>query len=133
MMNQADERNVALVRTYLAALERGEPIEQFFTADAVQTEFPNRLNPRGSRSDVRTMLERFESGKRLLQSQKYVVTSVVAKYDSVAVELEWEATVAIPVQTIPAGGKMRGHFAIFFEFVNGRIHRQRNYDNFDPW
>ena len=51
----------------------------------------------------------------------------------VAVELEWEATLGITVQTNPAGGKMRAHFADFFEIADGRIKRQRNYDCFDPW
>ena len=31
------------------------------------------------------------------------------------------------------GTTMRARFAIFFEFRNGQIARQRNYDCFDPW
>ena len=131
-----DAANLALVREYLAALEAGEvgaALARFFTPDAVQEEFPNRLNPNGGRSDLATMLERSERGKQLLQSQRYVVSSAIARDSTVAVEAEWSATLAVPVGTIPAGGSMRAHFAMFFEFVDGRIHRQRNYDCFEPW
>lgn len=135
-MEASDAANLALVREYLSALERGEvgaALARFFTPDAVQVEFPNRLNPNGGRSDLATMLERSERGKALLQSQRYVVGSAIARDSVVAVEAEWSATLAVPVGTIPAGGSMRAHFAMFFEFVDGKIHRQRNYDCFEPW
>jgi ketosteroid isomerase-like protein len=32
-----------------------------------------------------------------------------------------------------AGGEMRAYFAVFFEFRDGKIVAQRNYDCFDPW
>lgn len=135
-MEAFEAANLALVREYLSALEQGETGEalaRFFTPDAIQVEFPNRLNPNGGRSDLATMLERSERGAQLLQSQRYVVGSAVARDSVVAVEAEWSATLAVPVGTIPAGGSMRAHFAMFFEFVDGKIHRQRNYDCFEPW
>jgi ketosteroid isomerase-like protein len=135
-MEPSDAANLALVREYLSALERGEvgaALARFFTPEAVQKEFPNRLNPNGGRSDLATMLERSERGRQLLQSQSYVVGTAIARDSVVAVEAEWSATLAVPVGTIPAGGNMRAHFAMFFEFADGKIHRQRNYDCFEPW
>jgi ketosteroid isomerase-like protein len=132
----AETANLALVRDYLAALEAGEagpPLARFFTANAVQVEFPNRLNPHGGRSDLATMLERSLQGKQLLQSQEYRVRSAIAHADRVAVEADWTGTLAIPAAGLPAGGVMRAHFAMFFECVEGKIHRQHNYDCFEPW
>ena len=132
----SDAANLALVREYLSALEAGEvggALSRFFTPDAVQEEFPNRLNPNGGQSDLATMLERSARGAQLLQSQCYVVGSAIARDSVVAVEAEWSATLAVPVGAIPADGSMRAHFAMFFEFVDGKIHRQRNYDCFEPW
>ena len=135
-MEASDAANLALVRAYLSAIEGGEAgaaLARFFTPDAVQEEFPNRLNPNGGRSDLATMLERSERGKQLLESQRYVVGSAIARDSAVAVEAEWSGTLAVPVGTIPAGGSMRARFAMFFELADGKIRRQRNYDCFEPW
>jgi ketosteroid isomerase-like protein len=129
-MESSEAANLALVREYLSALERGEAggaLARFFTEDAIQEEFPNRLNPNGGRSD------RSERGRQLLQSQRYVVRSAIVRGSEVAVEAEWSATVAVAVGTIPAGGSMRAFFAMFFECAEGKIRRQRNYDCFEPW
>jgi len=137
--HSADTANLALVREYLEALEAleageaGPPLGRFFTADAIQVEFPNRLNPGGGRSDLATMLERSLQGKQLLRSQAYRVVTAIARGDRVAVEAEWTGTLAIPAAGLPAGGTMRAHFAMFFECAEGRIRRQHNYDCFEPW
>jgi ketosteroid isomerase-like protein len=48
-------------------------------------------------------------------------------------EFQWSGTLAVPFETIPAGGVMRARFAVFLEFRDGRIIRQRNYDCFESW
>ena len=35
--------------------------------------------------------------------------------------------------TESTGASMKAHFAMFFEFREGRIALQRNYDCFEPW
>lgn len=128
--------NILLIRSYLAALqagEAGESLSRFFTPDAVQREFPNRLNPRGQESDLRALIARSEQGRHLLSSQKYVILSETAQGDRVAVEASWTGTLAIPVGSLAAGAEMRAHFAMFFECHEGRIRRQRNYDCFEQW
>ena len=123
-------------REYLAALENGETgdaLRRFFTDDAVQIEYPNRLNPKGQESDLDSLAMRSERGKQVLSSQRYIVQNTVETGDRVAVELDWIGVLAIPLAGLPAGGEMRAHFAIFLDFRDGKIVRQRNYDCFDPW
>ena len=105
-MQPHEAANLALVRDYLSALERGATgpaLGRFFSSDAVQREFPNRLNPHGAESDLKALLERAERGGEVVASQEYRVRSAMARGDTVAVEAEWVATLAVPVGGIPAG------------------------------
>jgi ketosteroid isomerase-like protein len=128
--------NEATAREYLAAIGRGdtgEALRRFFTPDFEQLEYPNALNPKGQRSDLASALERSERGKKVLSGQRFDIRSAVASGDLVALETEWTGVLAIPVASLPAGGEMRANFAMFLEFRDGRIARQRNYDCFQPF
>lgn len=128
--------NETIARDYLGALERGDAGEQlrrFFTPDFEQVEYPNALNPKGQRSDLAQTLERSEKGKHVLRSQRFKVTCVVASADSVALEVEWTGVLAIHIGSLASGQEMRANFAVFLDFRDGRISRQRNYDCFQPF
>jgi len=134
-MTETESANVALIREYLAAIESGEigNATRFFTPDVRQIELPNKLNPNGSESDLPTMLKRAEQGKKGIRQQKYTIVTALTQGDRVAVEARWEGVLAIPFRSLDAGTAMVAHFAMFFEFENGRIHLQRNYDCFESW
>lgn len=128
--------NLATAQRYLAALERlctGDELAEFFTADVVQEEFPNRLLPRGARRDLAGILEAGERGRQVMSAQRYEVLHAIADESNVVLEIEWTGTLAVPFGSIPAGGQMRARFAVFLEFRDGKIARQRNYDCFAPW
>lgn len=128
--------NETIAREYLAALERGDVGEQlrgFFTTDFEQTEYPNALNPRGQRSDLAQTLERSEKGKHVLRSQRFQVWRLVASGDNVALEVEWSGVLAISIGALASGQEMHANFAVFLDFRDGRIARQRNYDCFQPF
>lgn len=128
--------NVTFIRAYLADLASGatgERLAAYFTPDAEQIEYPNRLNPNGGKSDLETLLVRAEQGQKILRRQLYEVTSEVARGDCVAVEALWTGVLAVSVGSLQPGTELKAHFAMFFELENGRIRRQRNYDCFQPW
>ena len=128
--------NLKIVRSYLRAIERGETGEglgQFFAPDVIFEEFPNRLTPVGKKRDLAQGLAGAEKGKKLMTRQIYRITHEITDGDRVALEVEWEGTLAVPFGSIPAGGQMRAFFAMFQEFREGRIVRQRNYDCFEAW
>ena len=128
--------NLEIARRYLQALERGdtgEDLSRFFAPDVVLEEFPNRLTPVGKRRDLAAALEGAERGKRAMSRQIYKIKQEIADHDRVALEVEWVGTLAIPFGSIPAGGQMKAFFAVFLEFREGKIARQRNYDCFEAW
>ena len=137
MASETDEsRNLATARRYLAALEgREDPavIAGMLHPDLVQEEFPNRLNPRGARSDRAAMLERLARGRQILASERYEVVDALAVADRVALEVRWSGILAVSLgDALPAGSTMRARFAVFLAFRDGQIVAQRNYDCFDP-
>jgi ketosteroid isomerase-like protein len=128
--------NLAIARRYLEALENGAEggtLADFFTKDAVQEEFPNRLSPIGAHRDLKQLLDAARKGKKTLRAQKYDVLNSIVDGDSVALEVFWSGYLAVPVDTLPADSEMRAHLSIWLEFRDGKIARQNNYDCFDPW
>jgi len=127
--------NLDAVRRYLKAIEGGTfaDIAGLFTPDMTMEQFPNRIYPKGLRSGVAKMAEAFGAGRKLLSTQSYEIKNAVAAADSVAVEVLWTGTLAISFGALTAGSQMRAFSAMFFEFSEGKICKQRNYDCFDPW
>jgi ketosteroid isomerase-like protein len=135
-MTLEEQANLETVRTYLAAIESGEAgalLRSIFTEDIRQIELPNRLNPSGQQSDLAGMLQRSEQGRKVLRSQHYEILSQIAQGSRVAVEAVWTGVLAVPLGTLTPGSEMKAHFAMFFEFRDGRIASQRNYDCFEAW
>lgn len=133
-MSSAAE-NLEAVRRYLKTIEDGEfaAMAGLFTADMTIRQLPNRIYPNGIESGVAEMAKAFEKGRKLLSSQTYEIKSALASADSVSVEVLWTGTLAIAFGSLAAGSQMRAHSAMFFEFRDGKISRQRNYDCFEPW
>ena len=121
-------------RAYFAALEAGatgESLAAYYAPDVVQEEFPNRLNPSGARRDLAAILQGAERGQQLMAAQRYEILNLVAEGDRVAVEFRWTGKLAVSVGSLAAGDELRGRFACFLEFGDGRIVAQRNYDCFE--
>jgi ketosteroid isomerase-like protein len=134
--SSVEELNLAAATRYLKALEggaTGETLAAFFAPDVVQEEFPNRLTPNGARRDLRALLEGAIRGQQVMGAQRYEIENAIASGDHVALEVRWTGTLAVAIGSLPAGGEMRAHFAVFLTFRNGQIIAQRNYDCFDPF
>jgi ketosteroid isomerase-like protein len=129
------ERNLEIARRYLRAIENGTPgdVVGFFAPDVVAHWHPHKLAPKGMTADLAAMRASSERGSKLMTSQKYEVRNALAEGERVAMEIDWTGLLAMQFETIPAGGEMRAHFAMFLEFRDGKIIRQTNYDCFEPW
>src|SRR5262249_38190486 len=125
-----------LAHRYFKALEdgaTGEALAAFYAPEVVQEEFPNRLLPQGARRDLAGILDAAARGQQVMAEQRYEILQAVAEGERVAIEFLCVGTLAKPVGSLPAGGQMRGRFAMFMEFRQGRIVAQRNYDCFEAW
>jgi ketosteroid isomerase-like protein len=136
MPGMTHEQNLKIATTYIAGLSAGagpEDLEAFFAPDFIHEEFPNRLMPHGATRDLQSMKQARGRGKALLSAEHFEVLGALASGNHVAMELIWTGTVGIAAGPFVAGQELRARFAIFLEFRDGRIVRQRNYDCFDPW
>ncbi len=125
---------VEKVKAFVRAIETdARQSIAFYAPDAVQEEFPNRLLPNGAVRRVADLADAAEKGAKVIASQKLEIVSIAQSGNMVALEAIWLGTLAIPVGNLKAGDMMRARFAQFFEFRDGLIVRQRNYDCFDPF
>lgn len=128
-------QNLALARKYLKAIESsasGDEMAQFFATEVIVEIFPSQFFPNGSRDNLDGIRAAAERGQKVMSSQTYEVTNALAVGDQLALEVLWTGTLRVPFRSIPAGGQMRAHFAMFLVFKNGKIVSQRNYDCYDP-
>jgi ketosteroid isomerase-like protein len=127
--------NLEKIQRYLKSIEDGDftYITDLFAPDSVMEQFPNRIYTNGIRSGVSRMAEAFENGRKLLSHQTYEIKNHFVNGDNVAVEVLWIGKLAVPFANLAVGSEMRAHSAMFFEFKNGKIVSQRNYDCFEPW
>lgn len=125
--------NVQTARDYLRAIETNAGVTGFFTPDIIQEEYPNRLNPNGGRSDLAQMQARAERGRGMVRQQTYDVQRVYEQGDTVILEVNWSATFNIPIGSLQPGDAMNAKFAVFLDFQDGKIRRQRNYDCFEAF
>jgi hypothetical protein len=50
-----------------------------------------------------------------------------------SIEVLWTGILALPFGSLSVGSQKRAHSAMFFQFKDGKIVSQRNYDCFEPW
>jgi ketosteroid isomerase-like protein len=128
--------NLERAKAYLSALERGatgDALARFYAPEVVQEELPNRLVPEGVTRDLAALLDGAARGQNVMRQQRFELLRAYEAGDTVVMEVAWQGTAAVAVGSLPAGGEMRARFALFLEYRDGRIVRQRNYDCFDPW
>jgi ketosteroid isomerase-like protein len=127
--------NVETVRRYLKGIEQGafSEVKGLFTPTVIIEQLPNRIYPQGVRGTLSQMESAFEKGRNLFSAQTYEIRRAVAQQEMVAAEVLWTGTLATGFGSLAAGSKMRCHSAMFFEFVDGKIASQRNYDCFEAW
>lgn len=127
--------NVKKVEQYLRSIETGDfsYIADLFAPEAVVEQLPNRIYPNGLKAGVSAIAEAFKKGRKLLSDQSYEISNCIAEGDRVSLEVLWTGTLAVAFGSMAAGSQMRAHSAMFFQFKNGKIVSQRNYDCFEPW
>lgn len=131
------EANLELARTYISLFNdpTTEPARYkvLLAPDVEYTEMPNQLAPKGSMRDRDAMLHGIVQGARLLREQQYVILNEFVDGDTVILEVDWRGTLAQNIGRISADTQLHARIAMFLEFEDGQIVRQRNYDAYDPF
>jgi len=121
-------------RAYLTCIEQtrsfGE-VAAFLHNDTVLMEHPNRLVPGGRTRRLEDIRQAFEAGRKAVSAQRYEVRTLLSEGSTVALEVDWQGTLAVPLGALNAGETLRCASAMVLRFDDrGRILRQDNYDCF---
>jgi len=133
----SESKNLNSVHAFFMTHEsNAEPdvLAGFYDQDVVQEEFPNAFLPEGAQRNLDALLEASHRGRAVMSSQTFEILNAFASGEIVVVEASWTGTLSVAIgESVPAGTVMHARFAQFFEFRNGKIISQRNYDCFYPW
>jgi len=126
---------IDIVRAYFRGIEKGDldAVLSCYWDDTIQIEWPNRLKAKGDRRSISQLAADFAKGKALLSRQSYELAKFAETANYVSVEVLWRGTLAIPLGKLAAGDEMIAHSSIAFDFKDGRIIAQRNYDCFEEF
>ncbi|MDF2723742.1 MAG: hypothetical protein K0Q59_3417 [Paenibacillus sp.] len=123
------------VKRFFERLEAFSVAESDFKSllhpEVEQTEYPNWLTPGVVVSSYETMLQRMPNGKKLLREQKYDIQRIHETGDTLIAEVVWTAVVGVDMASFKNGQQLKAYFCCVFEFKDGKIYRQRNYDCFE--
>jgi len=128
-------QNEKVVINFLKMLQTrnsSKELDEFYHPEIEQTEFPNALTKELTKRGIQDLKAASEKGAQVLKSESYDVQNLVSTKDTVILECIWTGTLAIPIGTLQPDDKMKAYFAQIFEFKDGKIFRQRNYDCFQP-
>ncbi|MGK4566407.1 nuclear transport factor 2 family protein [Flavobacterium sp. 3HN19-14] len=135
-MNANSSQNKETVTAFLKMMEERRSVkelEQFYHPDIEQVEFPNAILKATAIRNLDDLKAGAERGSKLMSKETYEIRNLHAFDNSVILEAVWKGTLSIPVGNLAAGDTMVAYFAQFFEFKDGKIYRQRNYDCFEPF
>lgn len=127
---------VEFIKSYLAALEQmqvGDALSKFFHPDVEQTEFPNKITPVQVDRNLAKILDGAARGKAIMSAQSFQINNLIEGNDQLVAEITWTGTLALKLGNLKPDDKMVAHFACIFEFKDGLIFRQRNYDCFEAF
>lgn len=125
-----------IVKQFIKTLQNrnsAEELIKFYHEDVEQIEFPNTLTKNKTIRNLEELKIASESGKKVLQKEEYEIVNSYSFDNIVIIEAIWTGTLAIPLGNIPIGGQMKAYFAQFYEFKDGKIIKQRNYECFEPF
>jgi ketosteroid isomerase-like protein len=130
------DQTLDFLKRYLRAVEEGggaDRAEEFYTADALLIEHPNKLAPKGVTRDLTAIIEAGKRGQAMLDRQTNELESAVIEGDRAALTLRWTGVfkIDVPQLGLKAGDALRARFAQFYTLRDGRIARQETFDCFE--
>jgi ketosteroid isomerase-like protein len=100
--------------------------------DAVFTEHPNPIAPRGAVRTVAESIAGFRAGRALLREQHIEVLEVLVSGDRAAVRATWSGVVGVDRGPFAAGTVLSCAIAAFATVTDNRITAHDTYDCYPP-
>ena len=124
-----------MVKRFFELCETFSTLESDFQSllhsEIEQTEFPNLITSGVVVSNYEALMQRIPNGKKLLKEQKYDIQRVYETGETLIAEVIWTAEAGAAIGSFKAGQRLKAYFCCIFEFKDGKIYRQRNYDCFE--
>lgn len=130
-------QQIETVKSYLRLLENfsteSSDFEKVLHPDVLQIEYPNLLNKKGQERGLEGMLQGAAVGKKILRSQRIEIKNSFENKQQLVAEAVWTGIVANDLGSLKKDQVIKAFFCMVFEFKDGKIFRQRNYDCFESW
>jgi len=133
-MNQPGQQNLELALNLIKTMEgeiAGEILQHYYDEDIIQIEYPNAFTPKLVTRCFNDLNEGNAKDQLSLKDQEFDVRKTYSFNNTVIVEAVWSGTLAAPWGSMPSGRHLKAYLSRFFEFREGKIIRQRNYDCFE--
>ena len=135
-MNEKHNNNLQTVKDFLKAVENRsgfDELAKFYHPDVIQTEYPNAVTKNIAERTLADLQLAASKGRKVLQKEAYELVHAYETGDTVIIEAIWTGTLAVPIGKLNAGDIMKAYFVQVFQFKEGKIFRQRNYDCFETF
>lgn len=132
--SKMENNNLELAIKFIQAISEGktgEDLNKFYDESVHQIEYPNLLTKKITEREINALKEASIKGKQVISSQNYEIVRTYSCGNTVIIEAIWTGQLSIPLGKLQAGDEMKAYFAQFFEFRDGKIIKQRNYDCFE--
>jgi hypothetical protein len=137
MNNQQETPDILqIAKDFIRAVENRksfDEISKFYHPDVVQIEYPNSFTKNIKIRTLQDLEKAADQGRQVLREEHYEMINSYVCNNTVILEVIWKATSAIEIGSAPAGIPIQAYFTQFFEFKDGKIFRQRNYDCFESF
>lgn len=110
-----------------------EELNNYYHPEVEQIEYPNAVTKNIAVRTLDDLKTGSDRGKKVMSKEEYDIKNIYSIGDTVILECVWKGTLAIPIGNQPVDGQITAYFAQIFEFKEGKIYRQRNYDCFEPF
>ena len=124
----------SIVEEFLKTLEHRKSFDDllpFYHKDIEQVEVPNLLNSKKTIRSLKELKIASEKGASVIQNERYHIVNKYICDRAVIVEVIWSGQLSQTLGRLDVGEELKAYFAQFYEFENGKIIKQRNYDCFE--
>ena len=97
------------------------------------TVYPNLFALKIHIRKLEEMKAGMKMGQKILKSQEFKIKKTFETADAVIVEVLWTGEIAVDASNLKKGQLLKADCCFVFEFKDGKIFRQRNYDCYEQF